>query len=81
MNRNQKHLQDLSEKRFEDNILKEVEFKRFHEAKRRLREFLIHTNMSDIEERQRLLSYFSHRYVTLIAILKEATRSKRLMKG
>ena len=81
MDRNQKHLQDLSEKRFEDNILKEVEFKRFHEAKRRLRNFLIHTNMSDIEERQRLLSYFSHRYVTLIAILKEATRSKRLMKG
>ena len=81
LDRNQKHLQDLSEKRFEDNILKEVEFKRFHEAKRRLRNFLIHTNMSDVEERHRLLSYFSHRYVTLIAVIKEATRSKRLMKG
>lgn len=37
--------------------------------------------MSDDDERHRLLSYFSHRYVTLIAILKEAARSKRLMKG
>ena len=35
----------------EDDILKEVEFKRFHEAKRRLRHFLIQTDMSDIEER------------------------------
>ena len=79
--RNQKHLQDLAEKRFEDNILKEVEFKRFHEAKRRLRNFLIHTDMSDVEEKNRLLSYFSHRYVTLIAIVKESVRSKRLMKS
>ena len=48
---NKKHLQNLAEKRFEDDILKEVEFKRFHEAKRRLRHFLIQTDMSDIEER------------------------------
>ena len=61
--------------------MKEVEFKRFHEAKRRLRTFLIQTDMSDVEERQRLLSFFCHRFVTLVSILKEATRSKRLMKS
>lgn len=74
-------MQNLTEKRFEDNILKEVEFKRFHEAKKRLRNFLVVSDMSDTEEKDRLLAYFSHRYVTLIAIIKEAVRSKRLMKG
>ena len=71
-------MQDLTEKKFEDNILKELEYKRFHEAKRRLRHFLIQTDMEDVEERQRLLSYFSHRFVTFTAILKEVIRSKRL---
>lgn len=37
--------------------------------------------MSDDGLRQRLLGYFSHRYVSLIQILKESIRSKRLMKG
>ena len=37
--------------------------------------------MSEVGERQRLLSYFAHRYVSLIQILKEAIRSKRLMKA
>ena len=57
-----------------------MKFKKFHEAKQRLKNFLLSTDMSDDEERQRLLNYFSHRYVTLIAILKEAIRSRRLMK-
>ena len=37
--------------------------------------------MDDVDEKVRLLSYFSHRYVTLISILKEVARTKRLMKG
>ena len=37
--------------------------------------------MSDYEERQRLLSYFSHRYVTLMTILKDVVRSKRFQKN
>ena len=79
--RTHQHLKELADKRFEDNILEEVSHKKFHEAKRRLRNFLIHTDMSDSVERQRLLSYFASRHVTLIAIIKEAMRSKRLMKS
>ena len=45
------HLKNLTDKRFEGDILKEVEFKKFHEAKRRMRNFLLHTDMSDFEER------------------------------
>ena len=63
---NAKHLEKLQEKKFEDNLLKEIEFKRFHQAKQRLRNFLLYSDMSDMGERQRLLSYFSHRYVSLI---------------
>ena len=34
--------------KFDGDILKEIEYKKFHEAKRRLRHFVIHTDMSDI---------------------------------
>ena len=56
-----------------------MEYKRFHEAKRRLRHFLIETDMSDLEERSRLLSYFAHRFVTFTAIFKEVMRRKRVV--
>ena len=79
--RNQKNLEKLADKKFEDNILAELEFKRFTEAKQRLRDFITSSDMSDLDERKRLLSYFSHRYQTLIQILKEAVRSKRLQKN
>ena len=36
--------------------------------------------MNDEEERKRLLSYFSHRYNTLITILKDAVRTRKLIK-
>ena len=36
------------------------------------------TDMSDIEERSRLFSYFAHRFVTFAAIFKEIMRRKRV---
>lgn len=58
-----KSLQKLLEER-EDYIITETAEKRYLEAKHRLRHFVIFTDMSDLEERQRLLNYFSHRFFT-----------------
>ena len=68
----------MADSKYEDNSLKELEFKRFNEAKKRLKDFIVFTDMSDDEERGRLLAYFSHRYASLISFLKEAIRTKRL---
>lgn len=47
------------QKKFGDDMLAELSYLRFQEAKRRLRHFVINTDMqSDPEERARLLSYF-----------------------
>ena len=70
----------LANNKYQDNSVKELEVRRFTEAKLRLKDFIVLTNMSDDEERSRLLAYFSHRYASLITILKEAVRTKRLMK-
>ena len=64
--RNQKNLEKLADKKFEDNFLGELAFKSFTEAKQRLRDFVACSDMSDLDERKRLLSYFCHRYMTLI---------------
>jgi len=61
-------------------MLKELEYKRFTEAKRRLRYFLVHTDGKDLEEKNRLLKYYTHRYATLITIIKDCMRSKRISK-
>jgi len=71
-------LDKLADKKFEENMLAELEFKRFAEARKRLKDFVICSNMSDGEEKARLLAYFSHRYLSLVQSLKEAIRSKRL---
>ena len=60
--------------------MKELEVTRFTEAKMRLKDFIVYTDMSDDDERSRLLAYFCHRYASLITILKEAIRTKRLVK-
>ena len=45
--RNQAHLAKIKEKRFEENLLKELEHQRVAEAKQRLRSFVVNTEMND----------------------------------
>ena len=37
--------------------------------------------MTDLKEREKILAYFAHRYTTLISLLKDAVRTKKLQKG
>ena len=47
------------QKKFGDNMLAELSYQRFQEAKKRLRHFVINTDMqSDKVERARLLNFF-----------------------
>jgi hypothetical protein len=48
--RNQAHLAKIKEKRFEENILKELEHQRVAEAKLRLRTFVVNSEMNDEAE-------------------------------
>jgi hypothetical protein len=65
-------------KKFGDDLLAELSYARFIEAKRRLRHFVINTDMTtDIVEKQRLLSFFRHRQHTLVAILKECFKTRK----
>jgi hypothetical protein len=49
-------------KKFGDDQLAELSHARFQEAKKRLRNFVINTDMnSDHSEKMRLISYFQHR--------------------
>ena len=46
-------------KKFGDDMLAELNYARFQEAKKRLRYFVINTDMkSDVKEKKRLLAYF-----------------------
>ena len=36
--------------------------------------------MTDLKERNKILAYFAHRYTTLISLLKDAVRAKKLQK-
>lgn len=76
---NNKSLHELLEER-EDRILTENADKRVREAKQRLRQFVIHTDMEDEVESQRLLNYYAHRFATFFAILSEAVKDKRRLK-
>jgi len=38
------------------------------------------SDMTDEAERKRLLAYFSHRYFSLINMLKDAVRARKLIK-
>jgi hypothetical protein len=66
MARHQKYLDDMAANRHEDNMLKDLESKRFALARKRLKDFVAFSDMSDLGERKRLLAYFSHRYFSLI---------------
>jgi len=63
--------------------LKELERKRFQEAKARLRDFVI--NFSDsssdeelLAEQARILRYYKHRFITFVGIMKESLIAKRV---
>jgi hypothetical protein len=72
--KNQELLRKLEEKKYEDNHLKELERRRFQEAKLRLKNFVINRDMggetaADEEqslEQMRLLRYYKHRFCTFI---------------
>ena len=50
------------QKKFGDDMLAELSYARFNEAKKRLRHFVIHTDMvSDQSEKTRLINFFQHR--------------------
>ena len=64
--------------------MKELERKRFQEAKIRLKEFVLSYGQggpSDEEqslEQMRLLRYYKHRFCTFIQIMKEAVTARRV---
>jgi hypothetical protein len=80
MARNQKYLDDIVASRHEENMLKDLETKRFTLARKRLKDFISFTDMSDDAERRRLLAYFSHRYFSLVTMLKDSVRTRKLIK-
>ena len=56
------HLRKLELKKFGDDQLSELAYLQLQEAKKRLRHFVINTDMlSDPKEKRRLLGFFSHR--------------------
>lgn len=72
----------FKQKKFGDDMLAELSYEKFQEAKRRLRHFVINTDMtSDKEEKSRLLSYFKHRQHTLVMILKECYKARKANGG
>jgi len=81
--RTQDAIKKLEEKKYQDNHLKELERRRFQEAKARLKEFVVsmplgqELDQEDQDEMGRLLRYYKHRYVTFCSILKEALTARR----
>ena len=73
-------MEKLGDQKFETNALKELETKRFKEAKTRLRNFLVNTDMGPSDERERLFKYFGHRYSSLVQNLKDSFRARKLSK-
>ena len=79
--RNLAHIKKLEGNKFEDNQLKELELKRFNHAKQRLKDFIVYSDMSDEQERNKILQFFAKRYASFMSLLKEAVRAKKLQKG
>lgn len=68
----------LELKRFGDDQLAELSHARFQEAKKRLRNFVINTDMkSDPKERKRLQAFFKHRPNTLLSIMKDCFKARK----
>ena len=60
------------EQRFEDDPLAELNYQRFKEAKNRLRNFVVHSDMkSDPQEKKRLMAFYKHRPYTFINLMNE----------
>jgi hypothetical protein len=75
------HLRKLELKKFGDDQLSELAYLQLQEAKKRLRHFVINTDMrSDPVEKRRLLGYFRHRSHTYISILKECFKARKANK-
>lgn len=52
-------LRQLEKKKFGDDMLAELQHMRFQEAKKRLRNFVINTDMvSEVDEKRRLVHFF-----------------------
>lgn len=69
-------------KKFGDDMLAELSYVQFQEAKKRLRHFVINTDMlSDQVEKAKLLNYFKHRQHTLQMILKECFKARKANAG
>ena len=48
----------FKKKKFGDDLLAELSYVRFQEAKKRLRNFVINSDMTNNDEKRRLLSFF-----------------------
>jgi hypothetical protein len=69
-------------KKFGDDMLAELSYVQFQEAKKRLRHFVINTDMqSDKVEKEKLLNFFKHRQYTLVMILKECYKARKANGG
>ena len=64
-------------KKFGEDSLAELSHTRFQEAKRRLRTFVINTDMSDETEKKRLMAYFAHRTWTMVNLLKDCFKARK----
>lgn len=63
-------------------MLAELSYVQFQEAKKRLRHFVINTDMqSDDTEKAKLLSFFMHRQYTLMMILKDCFKARKANGG
>ncbi len=78
-------IRKLEEKKYQDNHLKELERRRFQEAKTRLKNFVVTRDPgiileeSEEVEQMRLLRYYKHRFCTFYSIMKEAMIAKRVV--
>ena len=79
MNKNSNNMEDLYKlKKFGDDQLAELSYARFQEAKKRLRNYVINTDMkSDFKEKKRLMAYFQHRSHTFINIIKDCFKARK----
>jgi hypothetical protein len=71
------HLKKLEMRKFGDDVLAEHCHAKFQEAKKRLRHFVIATDMHDEREKSRLLAFFQHRPHTYTSLLKECFKARR----
>ena len=72
----------LELKKFGDDQLAELSYVRFQESKKRLRNFVINTDMrSDPAEKKRLLAFFKHRPHTFVTIMRDCFKARKANQG